>query len=77
MDSALLEVERVRSSRESEDEVLRLGSRCLEDEEEGLMADEVSLVFLCWAGGPSLKIWTVSVAEETQRSDDVVLKDML
>ena len=28
-------------------------------------------------GGPSLKMWTVSVAEETQRRVEVVLKDML
>jgi hypothetical protein len=26
---------------------------------------------------PSLKMWTVSVAEETQRRVEVVLKDML
>lgn len=31
-----------------------------------------------WEEGPeSLKIWTVSVAEETQRRDEEVLKDML
>ena len=28
-------------------------------------------------GLESLKIWTVSVAEETQRREDEVLKDML
>ena len=31
-----------------------------------------------WTGGPpSRKMWTVSVAEDTQRRDEVALKDML
>lgn len=30
-----------------------------------------------WEGPDSLKIWTVSVAEETQRREEEVLKDML
>ena len=77
-DSAPLEVERVRSSWESEAAGLRLGSRVLDEEDEGRMAEEeASLPFRCCAAGPSLKMWTVSVAEETQRREEVVLKDML
>ena len=80
-DSAPLEVERARSSWESEGAGLRLRSRSrvLDEEDEGRMAEEASLPFRCCAAaaGPSLKMWTVSVAEETQRREEVVLKDML
>ena len=77
-DSAPLEVERVRSSCESEGAGLRLRSRVLDEDDEGRIAEDASLPFrCCWAAGPSLKMWTVSVAEETQRREEVVLKDML
>ena len=48
-----------------------------DEEDEGRTAEEASLPFRCCAAGPSLKMWTVSVAEETQRREEVVLKDML
>ena len=76
-DSAPLEVDRVRSSWESEGAGLRLWSRVRDEEDEGRTAEEASLPFRCCAAGPSLKMWTVSVAEETQRREEVVLKDML
>lgn len=74
---APLEVERVRSGWEADGAGLRLLSRVLEEEEDGRIAEEASLPFLCCAAGLSLNIWTVSVAEETQRREEVVLKDML
>jgi len=46
-------------------------------DEGGLPGNEVMLLLLPALGVPSRKIWTVSVAEDTQRSVDVELKDML
>ena len=75
-ESAPLEVERRRSVCESL-AGLRLRSRA-SDEEEGRRAEEdASLSFRCCAGVLSLKMWIVSVAEETQRRLEVALKDML
>ena len=76
-----LEVERMRSGWESE-AGLRLRSRGAEGEEEDegrKTEDEVSLLLWCDCaeGGVSLKMWMVSVAEETQRREEVALKDML
>jgi len=52
---------------------LVLRSREIED---GLTWEDILLLRLAlW--GPRRKIWTVSVAEETQRSVEVELKDML
>lgn len=76
VDSASREGERARSGCESL-AGLRLRS-CSFDEDEGRNAeDEASLSFRCCTGVPSLKMWIVSVAEETQSRLEVALKDML
>lgn len=72
-----LDDERVRSSWESEGAGLGLLPRLLDEEEDGRMEDEASLPFRFCAEGPSLNIWTVSVAEETHSREEVLLKDML
>jgi len=75
--SAPFEMERRRSGWESL-EGLRLRSRAAPEEEEGRRAEGEASLSLRWgAGAPSLKMWIVSVAEETQRREEVALKDML
>jgi len=76
--SAPFEMERRRSGCESL-EGLRLRSRAVpEEEEEGRRVEGEASLSLRWgAGVPSLKMWIVSVAEETQRREEVALKDML
>ena len=71
------EIEGVRSGSESEGAGLRLFSRLLDEDDDGRIADEASLLFRCCADGASLNTWTVSVAEETHRSEEAALKDIL
>ena len=71
------DVEPVRSGSESEGAGLRLFSRLLDEEDDGRIDDDASLLFRCCADGASLNMWTVSVAEERHRREEVALKDML